>query len=307
MKTLFWGLTASLIYGVGGAALLWFLVDLAEATTFLLHYIKSFNVLVSFGLSLATAWIVFRSQRTLPTIISTAFETQELPKNYYIYRNRFLNASRSIAFSGFHIVGAWIIFSWLCQFPLYGMSELLMTFATCAQYGLGVYIGRKLFYAGMMLQSLLGTKVSRNLFRDRKLDDINTYVHLASTLTIIFVYVHVRSYYGGPFVFNSPLGESARLFVILPAIIATPVLLIFNFYPRAVLRKVYGESIDAEVASLRETLNNEALTPYERKSYLIEFDKMSRDELRYSLQLTLSDLPIGFTILIMILDPLLKR
>jgi len=40
---------------------------------------------------------------------------------------------------------------------------------------------------------------------------------------------------------------------------------------------------------------------------LIEFDKMSRDELRYSLQLALTDLPIGITILYMLLQPLIKR
>jgi hypothetical protein len=34
---------------------------------------------------------------------------------------------------------------------------------------------------------------------------------------------------------------------------------------------------------------------------------MCRDELRYSLQLTINDLPFGITILLMVLQPLLKR
>jgi len=38
----------------------------------------------------------------------------------------------------------------------------------------------------------------------------------------------------------------------------------------------------------------------------MEFQKLSREELRYRLQLTLSDLPFGITILIMVLQPLLK-
>jgi len=74
-----------------------------------------------------------------------------------------------------------------------------------------------------------------------------------------------------------------------------------------VLRKLYGQSIDAEIKKLKGKLQNEELSPYEKRIYLIEFNKMSRDELRYSLQLTLSDLPIGITILIMVLEPLLKR
>jgi hypothetical protein len=182
-----------------------------------------------------------------------------------------------------------------------------MIIAACAEYALGVYVGRKLGYAGMMLHSLLDAPVTRNLFKKRELDAINPYVHVASTLTIIFVYIHVKSYYEGPFLYGSILGQSIKPFLLLPAIIATPVLLIFNFYPRAVLRKLYSQSIDVEIERLKYAMKNEELTPYEKRSYLIEFDKMSRDELRYSLQLTLSDLPIGITILIMVLEPFLKR
>jgi hypothetical protein len=53
-------------------------------------------------------------------------------------------------------------------------------------------------------------------------------------------------------------------------------------------------------------MKDEKLSDYEKRSYLLEFDKMSRDELRYNLQLTLSDLPIGITILIMVLEPIIK-
>ena len=182
-----------------------------------------------------------------------------------------------------------------------------MIIAACTQYALGVYIGRKLGYAGMMLHSLLSATVTRNLFKKRELDAINSYVHVASTLTVIFAYIHTIGYFQGPFLYDSVLGQSIKPFLLIPAIIATPVLLIFNFYPRAVLRKVYSQSIDVEINRLKKALRSEALSPFEKRSYLIEVDKMCREELRYSLQLTLSDLPIGITILIMLLQPLLSR
>jgi len=187
------------------------------------------------------------------------------------------------------------------------MADRLMIIAACAQYGLGVYVGRKLCYAGMMFHSLLAARISRNLFKNRELDAINSYVHIVSTLTIVFVYVHVRSYYAGPFTYGSELGESIKPLLVVPAIIATPVLLIFNLYARTVLRKLYDESIDVEVKQLQDVLRREGLSPFEKRSYLIAFNKMSRDELRFSLQLSLSDLPIGITILIMILEPLIRR
>jgi hypothetical protein len=70
---------------------------------------------------------------------------------------------------------------------------------------------------------------------------------------------------------------------------------------------LYSQSIDCEIKTLRQALQNERLSAFEKRSYLIAFDKMSRDELRYSLQLTLTDLPIGITILIMVLQPLLRK
>ena len=128
-----------------------------------------------------------------------------------------------------------------------------------------------------------------------------------ATLAILFVFVHVDSYYSGPFSYQGAIGESAKVFLITLAVLMTPVLLIFNFYPRIVLGKVYSQSIDAEIKNLRRRLRNKDISDFERMSYLIEFDKQARDELRYRLRLTLSDLPIGITILIMILGSLLGR
>jgi hypothetical protein len=307
MKTVFLGLAISLAYSLLSSALLYFLEGKSESQLFLAAYNTSFKTLISLGLIIGTALVVFRSQNVIPQTIEAAFTDAQLSKtDYLFYKRRFVSGRRSITFAAEFVVVGFVIFSY-CQFPLKGLAEVLMIIPACAQYALGVYIGRKLCYAGMMLHSLLGTTVTRNLFKERELDEINSYVHIASTLTIIFVYVHVLGYYGGPFLYKSIVGDSIKIFLLLPALIATPVLLIFNFYPRVALRKLYGQSIDVEIKKLQGALQNEGLNSYEKKSYLIAFDKMSREELRYSLQLTLSDLPIGITILIMVLQPLLVK
>jgi hypothetical protein len=307
MNTLFLGLGASAAYGLVGAAVLLSMRRTTEIQPFLVAYTTSFKTLFSFGLILGTALIVFRSQDVIPSTIEAAFTNGQLSKTQYLfYKTRFQSLRRSIRFSADFVIIGFVIFSY-CGFPLPKISEIIMITCACMQYALGVYVGRKLFYGGMMLQSLLAAPVTRNLFRERELDDINSYVHIASTLTVIFVYVHVMGYYGGPFLYRTFLGPSVKAFLLLPALIATPVLLIFTFYPRAVLRKLYSKSIDCEIANLHKVLQSEKLSAFEKRSFLIDFDKMSRDELRYSLQLTLGDLPIGVTILIMVLQPLLKK
>jgi hypothetical protein len=307
MNFLFLGLGVSLVYGLLGLALLWYLDGKSEAQLFFVAYTSSFKTIISLGLSLGTALIVYLCQNVIPQTIEKAFtETQLAETDYLYYKRRFASLRLSIEFSAEFIVIGFIIFSY-CHFPLSRRGEVLMIIAACTQYALGVYIGRKLGYAGMMLHSLLSAPITRNLFKKRELDAINSYVHIASTLTVIFAYIHVMGYFQGPFLYDSILGQSIKPFLLIPAIIATPVLLIFNFYPRAVLRKVYSQSIDVEINRLKKALRSEALSPFEKRSYIIEVDKMCREELRYSLQLTLSDLPIGITILIMLLQPLLSR
>jgi hypothetical protein len=306
MNTLFFGLGASAAYGFLGVGILFIIGGLTEAQPFFVAYTTSFKTLFSFGLILGTALIVFRSQHVIPHTIEAAFTHAQLSKTqYFFYKKRFQSLWRSIEFAAEFIVVGFVIFSY-CGFPLHKTAEVMMIAVACAQYALGVYVGRKLFYVGMMLHSLLDAPVTRNLFKERELDEIDSYVHVASTLTVIFTYVHVLGYYGGPFLYHSFLGQGLKPLLLSPALVATPVLLIFTFYPRAVLRKLYSQSIDCEIKSLQQSLRNEKFSAFEKRAYLIAFDKMARDELRYSLQLTLSDLPICITILIMVL-PLMTK
>jgi hypothetical protein len=300
----FLGLILSVAYGVGGALIVWRINGLAEAQLFFAAYTTSFKTVLSLGIILSTAFLVCYGQKVIPATIEKAFKGQ-LTKDYYYYKRRFSSLRISLTYSGQMVVVAFVIFS-SSQFPLSQPGANLMLFAACTEYALAVYVGRKLMYTACMLNSLLAIPVKRNLFRKRELDGINPYIHVASTLTIIFLYIHMMSYYYGPFLFGSIAEKSMRIFLLFLPLISTPVLLILNFYPRVVLTKIYDQSIDVEKARLKKAMRNEAITPYEKRSYLIEFEQMSREQLRHSLQLTLTDLPIGITILIMILQPLLK-
>jgi hypothetical protein len=299
------GFVLSVLYGLVSLFLVWHYNGKAEAQRFFTVYTTSFKTIISLGLILGTALLLSRTQNIVPQTIEASFKGI-LPDDYYYYRGRFSSLSVTLRFCGLLVSIGFVIFL-VCQFPLSTLGQSLMLIAVCTEYGVAAYIGRKLMYAGLMVHSLLPIKIRRNLFRKRELDAINTCVHVASTLTIIFVYVHVSDYYSAPFSYGSALGQSVRVFLLLPAIIATPVLLIFNFYPRAVLQELYRKSIDFEIKTLKWKLRNLSFSEYEKRSYLIEFDKMSKDELRYSLQLALTDLPIGITILIMVLEPILKR
>lgn len=300
----FLGLALSVVYGLVGSVIVWYLQNKSEAQLFFLTYTTLFKTVLSLGLILATAILVFHSQDVIPATIEKAFKGQ-LTKDYYYYKHRFSSVRVSLTYSAQMALAGFVIFSY-SHFPLSKPGEVLMVTAACMEYALAAYVGRKLMYTACMLHSLLVIPIKRNLFRKRELDRINPYIHVASTLTIVFFYVHMISYYDGPFLYDSIVGHSMRIFLLFMPLISTPVLLILNFYPRVVLTKIYEQSIDVEITRLKKAMRNEALSPYEKRSHLIEFDKMSREQLRHGLQLALTDLPIGITILIMILQPLLK-
>jgi hypothetical protein len=306
MWLVFLGFAISLAYGVFGATLIYFMAGRVDAQRFLVLFIGPFNTLVSLGLITGTALVVSSAQSVIPKTIEAAFTTEELAStSYFANRKKFFSVRRTITFASEFIVIGFVIFT-ICKFPLSGIAEDVMIAAACTQWALATYVGRKLRYAGQMLYSLLDAKHTRNLFAGRELDLLNTSIHIASTLTIIWLYLHIRSYYTGPFQYTSLIGHSAQVFLLLPGVLATPVILIFNFFPRVVLRRIYSKSIEIELDALQVLLHSDALSEFEKKLRLMGFDKMYRDELRYNLQLTLADLPIGLTLIVMLLQPFLK-
>ena len=300
----FLGMLLSVGYGFIGAGLMWIFRGRSEAQAFFATYTTLFKTVLSLGLITGTTLLVYYGQTVVPDTIEKAFKDR-LTDDYYYYKRRFGSRRVSLTYSGQMALVAFVIFFY-SQFPLSKLGQYLMIFAVGAEYAMAVYVGRKLMYTACMLHSLQAIPVKRNLFRKRELDAVNVPIHVASTLTVIFLYVHLIGYYDGPFLFGSIAGSSMKIFLLFLPLISTPVLLILNFYPRIVLTKIYDQSIDIEIARLRKAMRSEDISPFEKRSYLIEFDKMAREQLRYNLQLAITDLPIGITILVMILQPFLK-
>lgn len=302
MNHAFLGFVLSALYGILTSAVLWYLGPQTEFARYHEAFFIKFNCAIAGGLVATTAILVLRSQSYVPQIIEAAFTPKELSgTDYYLNRAKFRSTARSLAFSSsFAIVGFGIFY--VARFPLTGLgADFLIAFG-CLQYALGVYIGRKLFYIAQMLRSIDAIKVRKDIFRSDRLAGVSTYVNAVSTLTAVLVFVGVRSYYYAPFEYNSLVGGSVRAFMLLPAIIAIPVLALFNYYPRTVVRHLYEQSIDHTLGKLRSKLKDDSLTEFEKLTYIVESDKISRDELKYRLRMTLTDLPMAVTLALAILS-----
>jgi hypothetical protein len=305
MYHMFWGFGLALIYGIV-TALTTFLFDRSEFDAYLKMYFISFNSLVSGGLIIGTAIFVFLTQKTIPEFVERSFEHRDLEDTAFVdWKRNYLSTYMTLRFSTlFAIIGFGIFY--LCKFPLKGSPEHFMIFFGCLQYALGVYVGRKLFNIANILDSIANVKITRNIFKEDELGYITNYVNILSTLTILLVFVHVKSYYEGPFEYSSFFGLSPKPALLLPAVIATPVLVIFNFYPRISLKRLYSRSISQDVDRLTDNLKNDNLSEFERLSYLIEYDRLAREDLANKFRLSVNDLPIGITIFVMLIGLLSK-
>lgn len=306
MNHIFYGFGLSVIFGITTASTLWFAGGPVVANAYAKAFFSSFNCAIAGGLVFSAALLIYKSQNWIPDLIDRIFDEELLAQTEYgEHRQRFFSASRSASFATIFVAIGFFIFTF-AKFPFEGMAEAFLVAYCCIEYGLGVYIGRKLFYIAQMLYAIENVPVEEDIFKEDKLGMISTYVNTISTITSIFVFVVVMSHYYGPFQYSSILGENVRLALLLPAVMAIPVVALFNFYPRTVLKTLYSQSINHQIDRIKEQLKNEKLSEFERLTYLIEYDKMSRDELKYRLRVTLSDLPIAITIIFMIVGVFLK-
>jgi hypothetical protein len=153
-----------------------------------------------------------------------------------------------------------------------------------------------------MLKAIESVKVRRDIFSHDKLAGISVYVNCISTLTVIFVFIAVRSLYYAPVKYTPLLGSSVKSFMLIPAIMAIPIVAMFNYYPRSVVRRLYEQSIDCSLRKIRAKIGQEDFSDFERLFFLVEYDKVSRDELKYRLRMTLTDLPMAATLVLALLS-----
>src|SRR6266700_3958468 len=120
MNQVFLGFGLALLYGIATGGGIWFLEPNDTFRKYVEAYFVSFNCLVSGGLIIGTAIIVWRSQESIPSFIERAFDEASLRETtYYEQKRKYLSLRRSLTFSTDFIIVGFIIF-YFCKFPFSG-------------------------------------------------------------------------------------------------------------------------------------------------------------------------------------------
>ncbi|MDO8281453.1 MAG: hypothetical protein Q7U10_02315 [Thermodesulfovibrionia bacterium] len=305
LHLMFLGFALSAVYCGVTAFAVW-QQDASQLPKYLSAYIVSFNCLISGGIVLGAGIFVLATQKEIPSLIEEAFSADSIAASDYPKKRKgYASKFGAAAFSANYIIVAFFIF-YFCKFPVEGIGEYFLIAMACVQYAFGVYVGRKIYFIAHMLHAVADITPAKNVLRETNLSIVVTYVNIVTTITIIGLYINVVGFYRGPFLYTPPIGSALKIALLLPVLIAVPVLIVFNFYPRIVLRKLYAKSITEEVASLTKKLGRKKMSEIERMSFLIEYDRLAKEEAKGKLQLSLSDLPMGITIVIMLVGLLSK-
>lgn len=304
MNSVYYGFLISLGYGIV-SSLFVYLFDKGEFSAYIRHFFLSYNSFLTGGLGFGLTYQVYKTQKYIPELISNVFKNYDLDRitQFNVHKSRFYSVNRSLGIVTIHIVISFVLF-YYAKFPFTNkIPETFMVIFGCSLFGCGVYVGRKMFYVAQMLQTIENIEFSDDIFSENKLEGVSIYINVITTFTVIATWLHVNSYYDGPFIYDSMFGESIRIFMFYPAITALPVLVIFNYYPRVFIRKLYTKSINNKLSLLEKSLKDKKkITEFEKIQYLAEVDKISKEELKYRLRLALNDLPMVITIIIMLID-----
>lgn len=299
-----WGFVLSLLYGLATSLVLW-AVQPGSAVRYLESFLISFGCLLSGGFVIGTALFVMTTEKQVPEIVERSFAADALADTDYAkYKMRYESKVGAALAAASYILIAYGIF-YFCQFPFSGWAEVFMIAFACLQYGLLVYIGRKIYFIAHMLNALAPVRLDASVLNS-EIGQIASYVNIATTMTIASVYANASGYYYGPFEYHSVIGQSSKLLLLFMVVAAAPVIVMFNFYPRVVLRILYERSIEQEVAELKKRLADTQLTAAEFETVLIDYDRLKQAELKERLQLTLSDAPMIAAIIIALVGLLVK-
>src|ERR1051326_2608771 len=228
VNQVFWGLTLSLAYAIVSAGTVYWL-EPVTLERYVEAFVVSYNCVISGGLIIGTALFVYSSQESVPKFIEASFDASSLSKTKYARQKaRYLNRGRSMRFATYFTLASFFIF-YASKFPFHGVSEYFLIGFGCMQYALGIYVGRKLYYVAKMLHSVTNIEITTDIFQQDALSSVVSYVNVLSTMTVLFVYVHVKSYYNGHFEYPYGFPLTLQFLLLLPAIVATPVIVVFNF------------------------------------------------------------------------------
>lgn len=239
--------------------------------------------------------------RVVPQLIEDAIPDLEIEQTRYHFWKRRLE-SKILGISQFttYFAAGYAIYS-LLGFPVAKGAQPLLVIFTGIQYGCGGFVGRKLWCVSHMLRSLEGVKPKDNLLETESLPRLIYVVNIFTFLTLVMTAVHTYFLSRIEYSTQGDLTTAIHSLVYLPMVLAMPVVILFNFYPRMVVNRLYLKSIRQRKDWLAEKMLESSESEVSKIKHTIDYEKYLNEEFRYRQRVALSELPVALSITLAII------
>lgn len=179
--------------------------------------------------------------QVIPKLIEDAVPAEQFESTAYVYwKERSLSFRLSLAQFSTYFFGGVAIYT-ILGFPVQVGQQWFFVVFTALQYSFGGIVGRKLWSIGHMLRSLEDVEPGEDLLENESLPKLIYIINIFTFLTLVMTVLH--TYFHAQVTYSSHLADLLKPLVYLPLILALPVVVLFNFYPRMVVNKLYLRSI----------------------------------------------------------------
>jgi len=293
----------STVLALLGWAITFFFVNQESASLFFESWIFRFNGIFVGGFGYGLCWFVLGNRKNLVQQIKSIFQIVNEETE-----TKIIGYFRNILYSKYyHIISLIITFLgglvlWNSGFPLDGFPKFYLAISVISMYYVAslllvfvLYILSLFFFMEKNIDSF---KISENT----SIIDIelfNSFFIASATVAILALYFGLRGTITANFAHDA---VQYKKFLILPVIIYLPVILIYSFYPRYIIKKLHENSIllkirdfekkylvyDNQTISNKEQLELEKLILEIKEKLMLERAKISILTLKDSPSLLLS-------------------
>ena len=293
----FW---AALLFCIAYAAVGYFLLsaryDQGTASSTIQVFVYQYGGLVAGTACTALYLMSILVLRTVPDLIEQALPDEVSEQaDYRFWKGRLLSGRLGLAQFGTYFVGGFGIYS-LLEFPGEPIVHLFFAVFAALQYSCGGFIGRKLWCVGHLLRSIEHVDPKSDLLDTeafpRLIYLVNIFTFLTLLMTVAHTYFHARMGY----VLSSEFAVLLAPLIYLPLVLALPVIVLFNFYPRMVVNRLYLKSIRQRKQWLADQMAEADESEFAKHKHSIDYEKYLNEEFRYRQRVALSELPVALTI-----------
>ena len=271
------------------------------ADNFAVFFLTDYGGLLT-GIPIYSLYLISeRFLNQVPIAISRCVSYRELRStNYRENRKNYSSYTKAIAQSSSYFLMSYAIFL-LLRFDKGTHEDIILNVYSSLEVYAVCFVARKLYHIGRMLESIRDVDVDEDLFADDKLSKIVITVNIFTFFMILSLIIYTIIHYKLSYVCDFLSPNALKPLVVMPVLLIFPVLLLFNFQPRAVVNSLYRRSIEKRRTRLSELINRSDLDDVEKQKQLIDYEKFLKDELRYHYRLIFTEAPVVLTIVFSLL------